>query len=277
MTAPTNLFITPAYLNPAQSERDKAQLWQDCAWAYDQAFLGPSHWVQDPQNILSDWADHNKSLVNTEACLVMTYKGQLFLEAYLLLINRWGFQRMKNFEDWVASVFRGGAAMIYSRYSNWGAWGLLGCTLADTILGKSLVPHSNRFNELISKATDDHGALWIEAERTNSGMWYSYFCLAPMLRVAQLLPVDKWMLYDPLCWLWQYVLDPQSWPYKPKKGFWGFIQNIFKPHASKLELPKKNDWPGDLYHVAGIEFERNDWRDWGTGPPYWTDIFRHGE
>jgi len=277
MTAPAHLYITPAYLNPAQADKDKAQLQQDSLWAYDQAWLGPDLWVEDPRHQLLDWATNNKSLVNMEANLVMSFKGQLFLEAYRLLTARWELPRIPEFEAWVKNVYRPGAEAIYPRYSNWGAWGLLGCTLSDIILKWDRSSNIFRFNQLISKATDDHGALWIEEGRTNSGIWYSYFTIAPILRVAQLLPVDKYMLYDPLCWLWQYVVNPQSWPYKPKTGIWGFIQNIFKPHASQLELPRKDDWPANLYYVAGLIFDRVDWRTWGQPPPYkGTNIFRHG-
>lgn len=277
MTAPERLYLDPAYglFSPSKASQEaEAQLWQDAGWCYDQAWLGPEKWPATP--ILVDWATHNKVLVNKEAKLVMTFKGQLFLESFLLLPNK-----PKEFPNWVATVYRPGAKSQWDneRWSNRAAWGLLGLVLSDLILGLPLAEHERNFTLFVSQMTDSRGVMVEEIKRTNSGMWYSAFCLSALLRVAQLLPnTNKYLLLPPLNWLWNYTLHPETWPYKlapiwtPK----GIYQRLFYACAKEVELPRKNDWPANLFHVAGKEFNCPEWTTWGTGPPYWTDNFRHG-
>jgi len=273
MTAPTNLYITPAYWNPTQADKDKAQLWKDVGWAYDCAHSGD---FSETVPVLLDWAVHNETLVNWEAKLIMTFKGQLFLESYLMLPDE---LKMPEFPDWVYDVYLPGALTLWKENNNQGAWGLLGRTLANIVLGYDQQVCIDRYYQIISKATDNTGCLYIETLRTNSGMWYSYFFLAPLLRVAQLLPVEQYMLTPALEWLWQYVQHPETWPYKlapvwTPKGMW---QRLVHPCASQVELPRKDDWPANLYWVAGKMFNRPDWQYWGNPPRYWTNIFRFGD
>ena len=272
MTAPTNLYIAPAYLFPKQSDKDKAQLWQDAGWAYDCAYQGRPE-LTTP--ILYNWAVNNKKLVNWEAKLVMTFKGQLFLDAYLMLPS--GYQP-KEFPTWVQNVYLPGAMTVYPENNNRGAWGLLGSVLSNKILGYPQELNTFRYYEIISNNTNDDGLVKDGPERTNSGMWYSYFFIAPLLKVAQILPVEKYMLKPALDWLWKYVQNPETWPYKPAP-IWtpkGIYQRLFQACAAKVELPRKDDWPANLYWVAGDMFEQPEWKQWGNPPRYWTNIFRFG-
>jgi len=263
---PKELYITPAYYNPEKCSRDKAQLQMD-AWACWDLYAAGHH--SAALDRLLAWTDCQK-LVNHEAKLVMTFKGQLFLDVY----QRVGVH-MPIFEEWVAHVYRPGAYEFYRENNNLGAWGLLGCSLADSILNQPMLPHVHRFYTYIVDATDKDARMKYEIKRTNSGIWYSYFALAPLLRAAQVLDTEHWMLYRPLDWLWQYMKDPDSWPYRPKKGIAGFIQNMMHPHAKELERPRPNDWGGNLYWEAGSIFGRFDWRTWSAGPPFYgVNIFR---
>jgi hypothetical protein len=268
LTAPERLYITPAYLDPAQAQKDKAQLEVDSLWAYDRTVDG---YADTAIAILDDWATHNKVLVNHEAKLIMTFKGILFLEVYLLL------GKPESFPSWVEKVYRPGAQALYSEQNNQGAWGLLGCAMSDVILGRPTGTHLYRYAEFISKATDDVGKMKIEILRTNSGMWYSYFALLPLLRTAILLDADEWMLFPALKWLWQYVEHPETWPYKLKPGLRGWIQRMIHPCALDVELPRKDDWPANLYYVASTIFNRPEWAAWGDPPPYrGVHLFRRG-
>jgi hypothetical protein len=268
---PEKLYITPAYTGGDQGTLDKKPLERDAWDCWDRYSAGD---VKGAMSLLLDWTQC-RVLLNDEAKLVMTYKGQLFLDVY----RRLGVH-CPGFVDWVRTVYRPGAESVYYEKNNRGAWGLLGCALADRILNRPMLPHIYRYYHLIAGATDNENRLYIECKRTNSGMWYSYFFLAPLLRVSQIIPTDPWMLYGALDWLWQYILNPDSWPYRPKTGIAGWIQSKLYPHATELERPRKNDWPGNLYQVAGKIFGRGDWSNWAESswrPPFpGVNIFRDG-
>jgi hypothetical protein len=149
---PETLYITPAYWDPAANDRDKAQLQADSLWCYDRALAGD--W-QEVSRIVRNWALINKGCANREAKLVLTFKGQLFLEAYLL----GGGRDHDVFPAWVAKVFRPSAREFYGEGNNQGAWGLLGCILADLVLGNDVQRHAGRFYEYVSAATDGWPAL----------------------------------------------------------------------------------------------------------------------
>lgn len=275
MSAPERLYLTPAYspFNHGQSDAVRNQLWQDAAWAYDSAYEGNYEAAVVP---LKDWGINNKTLVNYEAKLVVCFKASLMAEAYRMLPSG---MKPSVFRDWIWKVYLSQAVLsVYGEWNNRGAWGLLGRVLANDILGLDQRECMDRFDEIIAGNTEDDGLVKDGPERTNSGMWYSYFFLAPLLRVAQLLPVEKYMLYTPISWFWEYVEHPETWPYKPAP-WWtpqGAYQRLFQACAKDVELPRKNDWPGDLYYVAGKEFNHPEWVTWGTGPKYWTNIFRYG-
>ncbi len=277
MTAPERLYITPAYLDPVQADRDKLQLTQDTMWAYDRASDG---YFETTRDILDDWATNNKVLVNHEAKLLMAFKAILFLEAFLLVDDGSHYPEAEKgrFKAWVEKVYRPGAQALYSEQNNQGAWGLLGCAMADVILGRPTGKHIYRYVEFISQATDDVGKMKTEILRSNSGMYYSYFALLPLLRLAILLDADEWMLLPPLKWLWQYVEHPDTWPYKLKPGLRGLIQRMVHPCALQVELPRSNDWPAPLFRVAGRMFAITDWENWGDPPPWMgVHLFRRGK
>lgn len=267
---PSRFYVTPYYWDPVKNDQDKAPLQKD-AWAcYDLAVSG-NH--EEAQKIMLDWALGCREVVNGEAHFVMTFKGQLFLESYLM--GDPAFWNSKVFSIWVERVYRKSAMKFYQDSDNQASWGILGTILSDLILGKSQEENRNRLWEHIEKSVGSGGVMVEEVKRTNSGIWYSYFSLAPLLRSCQLIdPSMSSLLIRPLNWLFSYCQNPTSWPYKPKTGFLGWWEKLWYPRADTLLLPKKDNWPANLFYEAGVHFNRSEWKNWGTPPWPGVNIFR---
>ena len=289
MTAPDIFKVTPAYSDSAQNAKDKTAIQTDAWLSIDLVHMG--HYEQ-AQAILLDWALHCREvygskkwfrLLPNESSLVMTFKGVSFLESFLLMkdmeryfINFAAWNK-EVFPPWVETVYRPCAYGEQRRgENNRGSWGILGCVLSDMILGRDLSPWIDRVDRNHKAAFDSNGKSLIEIHRTNMGIWYFTFTLSAMLRTCQLLNHPRTdNLIKPLTWLWQYIQDPDSWPYRPGQGLWSLfpkLENIIHPTTSTLDRPRPNDEAGALYLAAGKQFGNQEWIDyaqpWPNDPPF---------
>lgn len=252
MSVPSSLYITPYYKDPQAYEADVAQLRSDAHDAYDSSFLGDYRTVGE---ILSAWALNCSEAINREAKFHLVWMGHLFLEAYLNTpTDEWN---SGIFPPWVDNVYRRAVMDVYNHNNNQGSWGILGAVLADIIVGKEPKLHIDRFNRHLSQSWNGGGALIHEIKRTNSGIWYEYFSLAPMLRTCQLLDIPVTILFKPLQFLWTYTSFPEAWPYKLPKGIFGKIWRWLYPCSDELELPRPVDWPANLFLEAGKGLEQS--------------------
>lgn len=263
MTAPAVFKVTPFYSDPARSQAESEILMDSACAAYDYS----------DYSVLADWALHCSSVSGREAKLVMLYWGSLLLETYLRIDpDSWN---SGVFGPWVDTVFRDCVNRYYEAQDNKGSWAILGAILADMVLDQYPTKHLDRLNDHMFHSFNSRGVMIHEIKRTNSGIWYSYFSLAPMLRACQVVCESlARRLKAPLDWLFQYCLDPDSWPYRPKTGLLGRIQQMLYPHAPELDKPQRNGWGGNLYYEAGRMFSRPDWMDWAQ-PPFNQCIFRN--
>jgi Alginate lyase len=265
---------TPYYTNETQARLDRAQLFEDSKTAYFSSRNGD---CDTAKKILTDWSIINKGVGNEEGMFLFLVRGHLFIKAYMNLLNK-GI-KIDTFENWVNTVFKGCANNLNSRQNNYGAWAILGSVLVDKLKGNPLNRHFDRISRFIQECSTIDGVMWREAKRTNSGIFYSYFCLAPLLEACYISNFDYiWLLYIRLGWLFQYAVYPQTWPYKPKKGLAGLIESWLYPHADTLEMPHCWGWPGNLYKVAGEFFSVDGWKNYACMDQFPNeDIFLFGE
>lgn len=287
MNAPDILKIPSAYDDPDGHDKATAVLQTDAWLSLDMAMMG--HY-EVTKAILSDWALHCREVygsraTRTESGLVMTIKGVSFLEAFLVMELMEIDWNKGIFPPWVRTVYRPCAAAEqgWGLENNRATWGILGCILADKILGYDPTPWIDRIDRNFKAAISDDGKMKIEIERTNMGMWYSAFALSALLRSCQLVNhprIDA--LLKPLWWLWQYVKDPLSWPYLPGQGIWHFFPNLERkihPTTDELEILRANDLGGSLYLAAGRQWGIQEWidyaRPWPADPPFpGVNVFR---
>lgn len=254
---PAYLYVTPYYKNPIQHREDKAQLKEDAFFAFDNALTKPD----EVAALLRAWAGQCGLPANAEGRLALVEYGHLFLEAYLRLESDAWTRGL--FRSWVRYVYGPCAKIEAGFMNNRGSWGHLGLALSDWVLGR--IFDTERLDDHMVYSWDEKGTMIREVARTNSGLWYSYFSLAPMLRACQVVNHPKIEnLLKPLSWLWSYcLLSPsvleRTWPYKLPNGLFGNAWRWLYPCADKLELPSQNDWPANLFAAAGEQFNVRRW------------------
>lgn len=269
MAAPDTLFITPYYKNRDKHRADKLALETDAIQAYDSALRGD---VDGAAKILVNWSIHCQNIANAEAKLVLTYMGQLFLEAYLLMDpDSWNSRVML---PWVERVYRRQAEIMAKYKNNWGCWGLLGLVLSDVILD---VGKNQHFPDLWGRLKDSigpEGQMVHEVTRTESGIFYSYFALAPLFRTCQLFGYPD-LVEKGLNWLFKYSVEPETWPYHAAHGFFAKIEQWLYPHSPSLVSPRRNTWPANLFAEAGAVLNNKEWMYYPDYPIYGVNIFRN--
>jgi len=255
---PRHLHITPYYQDKAAHDRDAALIKACSHYAYDYA-------REEPDNVaklLDRWSRDFGLPANDEARLATVFLGQLMLEAYLRM-DRPGWLEGQ-FRPWVRAVYRPCADDESSFDNNRGSWGFLGLVLSDLVLGEDHLRRRDVVLEHMVNQWDFDGRMAEPPLRTRSGLWYGYFNLAPLLRVAQLGVVSVEELRRPLEWLWPYCLEPRSWPYLKPPWPWRlpFLKKLWYvrfPCSGTLDTPSRQGWPANLYHEAGLLLGVADW------------------
>jgi len=261
---PDKLYVTPYYKNKYEYEASVHKLRTDAHKAYDAAFHRD---VDTAANILLAWSLRCSEAVNFEAKLHLVWMGHLFLEASLLMPeDEWN---SGVFAPWVDLVYREAVQSVYWDDDNKGSWGILGAILTDLVTKGAYFSHIDRLLRHMSQSWEDDGTLVHEVKRTNSGIWYSYFSLAPMFRACDLLSyegVGPEMLLAPLNFLWTYTRFPNKWPYRLPRGFMGWFWKLLYPCSDKLEMPNPKDWPANLLLEAGKKLGIQKWIDYADLP-----------
>lgn len=262
---PRHLHVTPYYQDGEAHDRDLALIKACAHYAYDYA-------REEPDNVarlLDRWSRDFGLPVNDEARLATVFLCQLMLEAYLRM-DRPGWLEGQ-FRPWVRAVYRPCAEAEARANNNRGSWGLLGLVLSGLVLGEARFEWKEMALDHMASQWDCDGRMYEPPLRTRSGLWYGYFNLAPLLRVAQLGVVNLEELRPPLRWLWQYCYSPWSWPYlKPP---WPWRLPLLRrawyarfPCSDTLDTPSRYDWPANLYHEAGLLLGVVDWCRYAQPP-----------
>jgi hypothetical protein len=228
--------------------------------------------------ILDAWAFENVSVSGADGDLVMMYRGIHLLYAADLVFRYggWNDTGRAGFLGWVRGVFLVSAGAKKNDRNNHGDWGTLGAVAGAAMLGDAAgtAAEIERIRTRIAENIDANGELPQENLRTNSGMWYTYFALAPMTAGAQVgrnvLGVNLFEFVSPegrsirlaLDRLFFYCLDPGAWPYELPEGIAGEIWRALYPCADEVEIPQPYDWPGNLYEIMSSVYSVSEWEAW---------------
>lgn len=244
-------------------------------------FTGDFKYATKAAELVTTWGTKNKSISGTDGRLTMMYLGiHLLLAADLIMdYQGWSVTDKQTFLAWLSNVFVPATQSIRSadatkdhRFTNWGAWSYLGAVSAASLLNNKqmLAQETENIKLYISNAIASNGELPEENKRKKSGMWYTYFALAPITAAIYVIKnnggEDLFKYQSPngrsvklaLDKLFTYCLNPNSWPYMSG----GFIDDLLNPSSSELEVPKPNDWPGNLYEAMSKIYGEGSWENW---------------
>jgi hypothetical protein len=220
---------------------------------------------------LLHWALNMREAKGKESKFVLVYEGHKFLDAMDYLE---GYGVYGEFPPWLATIYLPIARKIaFTNKNNHGAWGWCAFLRAKRHLNQPISPYLDSLISHIKNAISPDGSMPYEIRRTNSGMWYVYFALAPYARVMfdflKYEEVDLFYMLEPaLDWYFEYCKNPDSWPYRlPKSGFLRWLYKIFWPCSDEMLVPRPYDWPANLLEqLATRVFNRPDWLSWIEPP-----------
>lgn len=282
---PQPVVNIPAYYRNAQASQEaKRPLSDDAYAAYALALaahLGPPEkrdvYAGKAIEYLDAWATTNTKVAGSDGHLVMVYAGVPFVHAGELVYNcpEWSVPGRDAFKNWVQHVFRPSALHTRKKDNNPGDWGLFGSLCAAHFLDdrREFDKDVARLKWRIEHTIADTGELPLENRRTNSGMWYTFFALAPMTCSAQVVQnttredIFRYTASNgrnikmALDRFFTYCEAPETWPYAKPGGITGFLPQLLHPSAGHVIYPEPA-WTGSLFEAMMPVFDEDSWEGW---------------
>jgi hypothetical protein len=193
-------FAVPGYYDkPEEHRAHSLAIQHDAFGAYASALAyrltGNKKYGAKAVYFLNAWAAINKKQSEHDGVLVMAYSGSgLLIAAELMHSTKiWKKKDQKIFEQWVMTVYQPACNEIRTvpHVNNWADWGRFGSLLAASFLNDSTeIAENVRLikSDLFAKIMPD-GSMPEETRRSNNGIWYTYFSLAPMTAAC-------WLAYN---------------------------------------------------------------------------------
>lgn len=285
--APVEDFrIPPYYREPDAHMAAKASMSGDARAAFA---LALGSWIaEEPEGsrfrdaaagILAAWAGTNRRVSGSDGDLVICYTGIPLVLAADLVWDEPGWRgtaSRERFGAWVRTVFLPSARRARARANNHGDWGTAASIASAWLLDDQAAVAADvaHLRRRIDRNIDATGELPLENRRTSSGMWYTYFALAPMTLATMIARnatgVDLFRYVSPrgrslrlaLDRYWRYCLAPETWPYRRPGGLLGAIYNQIYQSAPEVRIPAAWAWPGDLYEVMAAVYGSDEWSAW---------------
>lgn len=207
----------------------------------------------------------------TGADLHMTTKGLGFIQAAILLRNYPGFDNnmKERFSSWVINVYRKNTdTYLHDSIEfrdNSASWANLGRILShiwlqdDKALQDDIAYTKNTIVEQINSAA----ILPKEVDRGATGMWYTYFTLAPMSASAMIIYNETGenlfkfknssgvTIENALDVFFGHSVNTTTFPWK---------------NGSRGMLPTPSNRGGDIFESLSFFLNKPEWRAWTTSP-----------
>jgi hypothetical protein len=258
----TAFYVTPGYYKGAAAFFAATNgITHDADAAYVNAvayrLTGDASYADCTVRILRAWAHDNTGVATTDdSQLSMAELGTGFIESAELLTGYagWSDADRTSFRNWIHTVYlKQSADPIKDRTNNWGEWGTFGAVTADYYLDDAagFAAETARLQQHIDQALSSDGHMPDEVSRGESGLWYTYFALAPMTAAARVIEngggpnLFQWSspsgkrIKVALDVLLAAVQDPHNWP----AGV-----------TPKGPNPTKDWWPYDLFEAMSDEY-----------------------
>lgn len=228
--------------------------------------------------ILDAWATTNTTISGFDGKLVTAYAGVLFVIAADLIwdYDGWGQESRTNFMRWTREVYLVNVNGSKRRANNHGAWGEFASIAAAHLLDdhELMASDTELLKKRIAETIDKNGELPHENKRTNNGMWYTYFALAPMTASANIIRnatgVDLFHYTAPngrnikmaLDRHFEYCMAPEKWPYDKPDGPMSGYYNMLYPSGDKVKIPSPSSWPNNMLEPMAAEYGEKQWAEW---------------
>lgn len=290
--SPDQDFDVPGYYTNKDAHRAaKRNITKDAMGAYalalafhlDTSPLKQSYGIKAVQ-YLNAWASQNTSVSGTDGPLVMAYLGTCLIYAadLMMAFDGWSQADRQMFFEWVDGVFKPTVAKLATNSkdvkTNRGAWGALASLAAESLtMNQQGISHwTADIAGRIAANIDENGEFPEENLRTNSGIWYTYFILAPLTTAAHItknasqqdlftfVSTNGRSLKMALDRHFYYTLHPDQWPHKLPDGIEGMLLRLQYGCADSLELPQQNSWPSDLFEVMSNLYGEASWAQWSS-------------
>jgi hypothetical protein len=273
-------FYAPGYYSDAEgSLAAKGLIHEDASAAYFCALAYQldessqrTQYADKAVELLNSWAAINETVSGYDGNEYMCTGGIGLIHAADLVWNYsgWDSADRDNFAHWVNNVFRVSANAIIDHKANWGCWGSLGSISAAYLLDdQTTVDYVIALmKDRIGYSIASDGHMPEETDRGNSGIWYTYYALAPLTAACQVAlnatGEDLFHYTSPngcnikmaLDNLFYYSQHPDEWPY-----YEGDLNNI----------PSADSWPGNLFMAMAGIYDEPEYSDWVTSGGHVSD------
>ncbi|MFP4356243.1 MAG: alginate lyase family protein [Phycisphaerae bacterium] len=270
--AVTDFNVPGAYIDHPGHQRALAALAGDARTAYSCGIAWQLETDEDRRlrharkavEVLTAWAETNKQASGHDGDLCMAYAGTGLLFAAELLdsCEVWARAERDAFDLWVQSVFLASCERIVHRENNWGDWGILGCIAGHRLLGdeSAVDGYIQRLRGRIDHGIHPDGTMPLEIQRGPTGIWYTYFALAPLTAACQIAfnarAVDLFSYVPPagggieaaLDYLLAYCNRPADWPHYDGDDL--------------VNAPTPETWYGTLFEAMAGVYNKPAYADW---------------
>jgi hypothetical protein len=229
--------------------------------------------------ILNSWATINETVSGVDGNEYMCCGGiGLILAADLLWdYDGWNLTDRNSFEDWVSSVFQNSANTLKTISANRGCWGIWASISAAYLLDdeQTINADIDRIKDRVSWYIAEDGHIPLETNSGSSGMWYTYYALAPLTAACQVafnatgtnlfnyMSTNSRSIRLALNFFIYYLEHPDEWPF-----YGGEDLMTLGPHSSA----------GQLYMAMASIYEDDGYENWVTslGPvsdsTWWDNV-----
>lgn len=299
---PQKLQVPPYYKDKTKHEKIKSLL-EKLGYKAETLALGYLKFKEESHKFtaistITSWCKKNtgykpKLLDDTQLVICSRLVHLVFAANYLK--SEMSPSEISDITNWLNKIFIPSCkyltTSIWHRTSNHGAWGLMGLAAAYQFTDNQsemngLLPkaHSHLkkakkqpwFTKIFGKYTKGKEEYWVENIRTKSGLYYTYYHTAPLLKLSEILSsvgVDVKPLVDQLKPIvdqaFEYATDNEAWPYMKQSNIPGIkqLQQLIFPSEKEFRDLFPNGKSAVMFYAATVIYSTRKYLPWISTEP----------